>query len=257
MSAFFGRPHERRERHAGVLLGLFDHVHQPLRQQVNDERPVGRPRGRCCRRRVTTVYLRLWQRLRRTIRGGAPVRHSVHPESAFGPQHRLANFTDRRIADLADVGGGYFVVRELILFDGHRRRFDRTDRRRRRRRRRISGGRIGRLIVTAAVLGGRRLCGVREPATRLFAPVRRRVQAVTGRLGPDVHHRHPRHVHVLLDAHAQYGAHARGSARRRHVVQVVYAGRVVYVLLTVLRLIFAEVSLVSDVNVLRITNMMS
>lgn len=159
-----------------------------------DERPLGRGR----RRRTVDLNGR-W---RTVTGGGAPVRHPVHPKPAFGPQHRFADIAGRAVAGPA--GRGYLVVRELIVV------------RHRHVGRRTSGCRItaasGRRLVVPRPAGA--IC---EPTARLLAPVRRRVQAVAGRFGVDVHQRHPRYVHVFLDAHAQRGAQCGRSGRRRRI----------------------------------------
>lgn len=256
MRALLGRPHERRERHTGVFFGLFDHVHQLLRQQVHDERSLGGGRRRV---KLAALWRQLLLRRHRAIAGiggGAAVRHPVHAEPAFGPEHRFADLAGRR-AVAAAAALDRIVVRELIVF------FDvavvrRRDRHHHRLRRR------GRLRFHGTACGGDG-CPVahgpsgpaavrRKSTARLLPPVRRRVQAVAGRLGFYVHHRHPRHVHVLLDADAQRGAQARRGRRRQIARQRVHFAdhqRVVDVLLTVLRLTVTVVRLVPDVAGLR------
>lgn len=254
LGPLLGRPHERRERHARVPLGLLDHVHQLLRQQVNDERPFGRGRGGG---RVAAVHMRRRRRRRRrTVTGhdGTSVRHPVHAEPALGPEHRFADLSGRPVA----IALGRvlllvlrLVVRKLILF----RRVVGQDAGGQRQR---SRGSVRAPGPRGLVPGPAGRAVRREPAARLFAPVRRRVQAVARRLGRDVHQRHPRHVHVLLDAHAQRGADPGRAGRRgrqvpRHpgVLRPVAADqRIVYVLLAVFRLPVAVVRLVSDVAAL-------
>lgn len=190
----------------------------------------------------------------RTVDGGrrATVRHPIHADPALGPQHRFADLAGRPVAaagGLAVIRVRFVVVREPIVVVVIAALFGRR-----------FGPRARRRFVVSAACPSTDTCppsaaAAGKPAARLFAPVRRRVQAVAGRLGRVhvLHQRHPRHVHVLFDAHAQGGAEPGRSRRqfaragRQRVAVTGAVQRFVDVLLTVLRLTVTVVCLVPDV----------